>query len=143
VSEVKRTKKTVLVDVCQTQSINGYDPYEIEEEASGSLYQLDNDTFILAYDTLLQDQKITTTVKISNRTLSIVRIGDVHSRQTFAVGEWYASQYFYGGCSIICRNFTKKLDFALTPEGGIVELLYELWSGDTHLGYFNLELFVR
>jgi uncharacterized beta-barrel protein YwiB (DUF1934 family) len=143
VSELKRTKKTVLVDVCQTQSMNGYDPFEIEEEATGSLYQVDRETFILAYDTLLNDKKVTTTVKIANKTLSIVKIGDVHSRQTFTIGEWYASQYFYGGSSIVCRNFTKKLDFALTSEGGIIELLYELWSGDTHLGYFNLEMFIR
>ena len=51
--------------------------------------------------------------------------------------------YFYGGGSLVCRNFTKKLDYALTPEGGIIEILYELWSGDTHLGYFNLEFFIR
>ncbi|MGE0199817.1 MAG: DUF1934 domain-containing protein [Candidatus Melainabacteria bacterium] len=142
-SDLKKIKKTVMVDICQTQSINGYDPLEVEEEALGSLYQVDQDTYILAFDTLLNDKKVTTTVKVANNTLSIVRIGDVHSRQTFAVNEWYASQYFYGGCSLVCRNFTKKLDYALTTEGGIIEVLYELWSGDTHLGYFNLEMFIR
>ena len=142
-SDLKKIKKTVMVDICQTQSLNGYDPMEIEEEALGSLYQVDRDTYILAFDTLLSDKKVTTTVKIANNTLSIVKIGDVHSRQTFGMSEWYASQFFYGGNSLVCRNFTKKLDYALTPEGGIIEVLYELWSGDTHLGYFNLELFIR
>lgn len=142
-SELKKVKKTVMVDVCQTQSINGYDPLEIEEEALGSLYQVDRDTYILAFDTMINEKKITTTVKVANNVLSIVKIGDVHSRQTFSVNEWYASQYFYGGNSLVCRNFTKKLDYALTPEGGIIEVLYELWSGDTHLGYFNLEMFIR
>lgn len=142
-SDLKKVKKTVMVDICQTQSLNGYDPLEIEEEALGSLYQVDNDTYILAFDTLVEDKKVTTTVKISDNVLSIVKIGDVHSRQTFGIGEWYASQYFYGGNSLVCRNFTKKLDYALTAEGGIIEVLYELWSGDTHMGYFNLELFIR
>lgn len=142
-SDLKKIKKTVMVDICQTQSLNGYDPMEIEEEALGSLYQVDKDTYILAFDTLLSDKKVTTTVKIANNTLSIVKIGDVHSRQTFGMSDWYASQFFYGGNSLVCRNFTKKLDYALTPEGGIIEVLYELWSGDTHLGYFNLELFIR
>lgn len=142
-SDLKKIKKTVMVDICQTQSMNGYDPMEVEEEALGSLYQVDRDTYILAFDTMIEDKKVTTTVKIANNVLSIVKIGDVHSRQTFSVGEWYASQYFYGGSSLVCRNFTKKLDYALTTEGGIVEVLYELWSGDTHLGYFNLELFIR
>lgn len=142
-SDLKKIKKMVMVDVCQAQSLNGYDPFEIEEEALGSLYQVDKDTYILAYDTLLREKKITTTVKVTKNSVSVVKIGDVHSRQTFAVNEWYASQYFYGGGSLVCRNFTKKLDYALTPEGGIIEILYELWSGDTHLGYFNLELFIR
>ena len=142
-SDVKKLKKTVMVDICQTQSMSGQDPFEIEEEALGSLYQVDRDTYILAFDTMVQEKKITTTLKISDGTLSIVKIGDVHSRQTFGMGEWYASQYFYGGGSLVCRNFTKKLDYALTPDGGIIEVLYELWSGDTHLGYFNLELFIR
>jgi uncharacterized beta-barrel protein YwiB (DUF1934 family) len=143
VSELKKLKKTVMIDICYTQSMNGYEPVEIEEEALGSLYQVDKDTYILAYDTQLQEKKITTTIKICGNNLSIVKIGDVHSRQTFCVGEWYASQYFYGGGSVVCRNFTKKLDYALTPDGGIIDVLYELWSGDTHLGYYNLELFIR
>ena len=76
-SDLKKIKKTVMVDICQTQSLNGYDPMEIEEEALGSLYQVDRDTYILAFDTLLSDKKVTTTVKIANNTLSIVKIGDV------------------------------------------------------------------
>ncbi len=142
-SELQKIKKTVMVDICHAQSLNGYDPFEVEEEALGSLYQVDRDTYILAFDTMLGGKKVTTTVKVAKNTVSVVKIGDVHSRQTFAVNEWYACQYFYGGGSLVCRNFTKKLDCALTSEGGIIEVLYELWSGDTHLGYFNLELFIR
>ncbi len=142
-SGIKKLKKTVMVDICFSQTMNGYEPVDIEEEALGSLYKVDNETFILAFDTLLNEKKITTTVKVNSATLSIVKIGDVHSRQTFAIDEWYASQFFYGGGSIVCRNYTKKLDYALTPDGGIIEVLYELWSGDTHLGYYNLELFIH
>src|SRR5690349_2416225 len=114
-SDLKKIKKMVMVDICHAQSLNGYDPFEIEEEALGSLYQVDKDTYILAYDTMLREKKITTTVKVTKTSLSVVKIGDVHSRQTFAVNEWYANQYFYGGGSLVCRNFTKKLDYALTP----------------------------
>ena len=92
VSELKKIKKMVMVDICQTQSMNGTDPFELEDEALGSLYQVDKDTYILAFDTMLQEKKVTTTIKISKNTVSVVKIGDVHSRQTFAAGEWYASQ---------------------------------------------------
>lgn len=139
----QKLKKTVMVDVCQTQSLDGRRVVELEDEAVGSLYSLDDDGFILAYDTLLGERKVTTTIKVVRDTVSVVRIGEVHARQTFALNEWFACQYFYGGASLICRNYTKKLDYAITPDGGLIDVLYELWSGDTQLGYYNLEVFVR
>lgn len=143
-SELKRNcRKTVEVDVCLTQCLSGMDPIVVEEEAAGSLYQVDSQTYILAYDAMLNGQKVTTTLKLSRGTLSLVKIGEVHARQTYAMGQWYASQFFYDGGSVVCRNYTKKLDFALTADGGIIDVLYELWSGDSHLGYFNLEFFIR
>ena len=142
-SELKKLKKSVQIEICQTQSINTMEPLEVEEAVEGALYQVDKQTFILAFDSYLNDTKVTTTLKLSGDTVSIVKIGDVHSRQTFCPGEWLTSQFFYGGNSVVCRNFTKKLDYALTPDGGLIELLYELWSGDTHLGYYNLELFIH
>ena len=142
-SELKKLKKSVLIDICHTQSLNTMEPLEIQEAVEGAMYQVDRETFILAYDTEVDGQKITTTIKVAGKSVSVVKIGDVHSRQTFALEDWMTSQYFYGGNSIVCRNYTKKLDYALTSEGGIIDVLYELWSGDTHLGFYNLELFIQ
>jgi uncharacterized beta-barrel protein YwiB (DUF1934 family) len=143
VSELKKLKRSVMVDVAYTQSLNGLEPFEIDEEVFGSLYRVDKENYILAYDSEVGGRKITSTVKIANNILSIVKIGDVHSRQTFALNQCYNSQYFYGGGSIMCRNYTKKLDFALTPEGGLIQVLYELWSGESHLGFFHQEFFIH
>lgn len=142
-SDLKKLKRQVYIDVCQTQSLNGLEPIEIEEDAEGALYQVDPKTYILAFDAGVNGRKVTTTVKVGHDTVSVVKIGDVHSRQTFAQDQWLASQFFYGGGSIVCRNYTKKLDYVLTTDGGLIEVLYELWSGDTHLGYYNLEFFIR
>jgi uncharacterized beta-barrel protein YwiB (DUF1934 family) len=136
-------RKSVTVDVCYTQCLNGLEPMVIEEEATGSLYQVDAKTYILAYDSALGEQRVTSTVKLSHGVLSVVKIGDVHTRQTFANDEWYASQYFFDGGSLVCRHYTKKLDYALTPEGGIIDVLYELWSGESQIGYFNMEYFIH
>jgi uncharacterized beta-barrel protein YwiB (DUF1934 family) len=143
-SEVKRyCRKPVTIEVCLTQSVPGQAPWVVEESIIGSLYEVDPTTFIVAYDSWIDDEKQTVTLKLSNGVLSMVRIGAVHSRQTFAANEWYASQYFLAGASVVCRNYTKNLDVAFTEEGGLIDLLYELWSGETHLGYFNLELFIH
>jgi uncharacterized beta-barrel protein YwiB (DUF1934 family) len=143
VSDLKKIKRAVMVEVSHVQSMTGFDPLEINQEVMGSLYQVDDDNYILAFDDDINGRKITTTLKASRQTISIVRIGEVHSRQTYSLNEWYASQYFFGGGSIVCRNYTKKLDYALSAEGGIIQIMYELWSGDTHLGFYNQEYFIR
>lgn len=142
-SELKKLKKSVNIESCYTQSVNGQEPVEVQEETMGSLYHVDNDTFIIAFESDLNGSPITTTVKVSGQTVSIVKIGDVHSRQTFCEDEWYAHQYFYGGKTIVFRNYTKKLDYSFGPNGGVIELLYELWSGETHLGFYHTEFYIR
>ncbi|MDH4378849.1 MAG: DUF1934 domain-containing protein [Vampirovibrionales bacterium] len=141
--QLKKLKRAVVVESCLTQSVNGFEPIEIVEEVLGSLYHVDNDTFILAFESEVNGTPQTTTLKLNDDTLSVVRIGDVHSRQTFSQDEWYAHQYFYGGKTMVFRNYTKKLDYALSEAGGVIEVLYELWSGETHLGYYHLEFMIR
>lgn len=143
VSDIKKLKKSVTVGSCLTQSITGLEPVEIHEEATGSLYHVEPETFILAFETEVDGTPITTTLKLGDGSLSIVKIGDVHSRQTFVEDEWHAHQYFHGGKTLVFRNYTKKLDFALSEGGGVIEVLYELWSGETHMGYYHLEFFIQ
>lgn len=141
-SEVQRTKKTVTVDVCHTYCFNGYDAYDLKEQVYGSLYRLDSGVFILAYDTMVDYQKTTVTYKTTQNTISMVSIGEVHSRHHYTLDGHGSHQYFYGGASMIQRNRTKKLEHSLSPEGGYIEITYEIFSGDLCMGYFHDELFI-
>jgi uncharacterized beta-barrel protein YwiB (DUF1934 family) len=143
VSELKKLKKSVVIASNLTQSLNGFEPVEVAEETVGSLYHVEPETFILAFEGEMDGSPTTTTVKLTGDKLTIVKIGDVHSRQTFAEDEWHAHQYFYAGKTLVFRNYTKKLDFAMSETGGVIEVLYELWSGETHLGYYHHEFFIR
>lgn len=142
-TDLQKIKKVVMVDIAWTQRFEGLEPFTVQEEALGSLYQIDPATHIIAFDTIINERKITNTLKLQNNILSIVNLGEVHTRQTFALGEWYASQYWYGGDSLTCRNFTKQLDYALNAEGGFIDLSYQLWNRDTMLGWYDYELFIR
>jgi uncharacterized beta-barrel protein YwiB (DUF1934 family) len=140
--------KAVLVEVTQSYSFNGQTPTYEEAVVEGSLFELGIDGFVLAYEQVLNTpdnetpERRMVTLKWQDDVLTQVTLGDVHARQTFGEGEWFASQFFNEGRLLLCKNFTKKLDMALHEEGGMVDLLYELWSGETHLGYYNLELFI-
>lgn len=142
-SDIQRRnlRKVVSIEASYTHTLNGA-VHTIDEQSSGSLFQVDDETFLLAFDTYINDRKLTTTIKFSNGLMTRVQIGDIHTRQNFAEHEWYAVQYFHEGSLLLLRSYTNRLDYALTPEGGLIDLFYELWSGDTFIGHYNMELFV-
>ena len=131
-SDIQRRngRKLVSIEATYTHTLNGT-VQTIEELSGGSLFQVDDDTFLVAFDTFLNDKKMTTTIKFSNNLMTRVQIG-----------EWYAVQYFYEGSLLLLRSYTNRLDYALTSEGGVIDLLYELWSGDSFMGHYNMELFI-
>jgi uncharacterized beta-barrel protein YwiB (DUF1934 family) len=111
-------------------------PFTIEETASGCVYQVNPNIHILTYDSELDGQKRTTTLKLANDVLTVVRIGTQHCRQTFAQDEWYASQFFYEGRSLLMRHFVTRLEAYLPPHAnGFIHLEYDLWSGNTRTSH--------
>jgi uncharacterized beta-barrel protein YwiB (DUF1934 family) len=138
-----KLRKRVQVELSLTHSVNYEEPLTDDQEATGSLFQVDENTFILAFDTTLNDKRQTHTLKLQEGILSWVIIGDSHTRQTFKAGEWYSNQFFADGITFTCRNRTRRLDYHFNPEGGFIDLFYELYSGDTHLGYYSMEVYLH
>lgn len=139
----KNTKKMVSFHVLQEMfGPHGTSTILFDADALGSFYYVSKDTVIMAFDTYILDKKVTFTLKLdaSKKALGIVGIGDVHHRHTFKEGAWGVSSYFYGGGVMTLRNYVKVLDYALVAEGGLIEVTYELWSGDTHMGYYHYDI---
>lgn len=137
---MEKLKRKVFIESTLTQSFGNMMPYEIDETTVGTLYQNDKGVSYIVYESNLKDQKIITTVKIYNESLSLIRIGDVHSRQIFTEGKWHTCYYYVTGNSLILRSHTKRLEYLINPEGGSLNLLYDLWSGQSHIGHFCLDL---
>jgi uncharacterized beta-barrel protein YwiB (DUF1934 family) len=136
-------RKTVLIEASYTHSINNA-VFTTEEVLEGSLFEVDGgETFLLAFDSEVAGKRVTNTVKYGRGCLTRVQIGDVHTRQHFAQGDWYACQQFSEGRLLLLRTYTNRLDVAFEDgEGGLIELLYELWSGDSFLGHHHIEFFI-
>jgi uncharacterized beta-barrel protein YwiB (DUF1934 family) len=138
-----KLRKRVGIELSYTHSVNYEDPMIDDQETQGSLFQVDEQTYILAFDADLNGKRQTHTLKIQEDVLSWVIIGDSHTRQTFKTGEWYSNQFFADGITFTCRNKTRRLDFHFTEQGGFIDLFYELYSGETHLGYYSLEVYLH
>lgn len=145
-SELKGyVRKPILIDICHTHCLYpDSQPMTIEEAVRGTYYQLDDHTMIIAYDsTDASGKRLTNTLKIEHGCLTWIKIGQHHARQRFLLNEWMNSQFFYEGSSLVCRNHTRKLDYSLNDKGGVIDVLYELWSAHSHLGFYNLELSIH
>ena len=140
---VSNVRRRVNLEIAYTHSVNYEEPIVDEQEATGSLFQVDCDTYIIAFDTELDGKRQTNTLKLNNGLMSWVIIGNSHTRQTFKAGEWYSNQFFVEGTSLTCRNKTRRLDYHFNEEGGFIDVFYELYSGDTHLGYYSLEVYIH
>lgn len=137
---MEKLKRKVFIETTLTQSFGGMMPIEIEENTIGTLYQNKKGVNYIVYESNLNSQKIITTVKLYNDSLSLIRIGDVHSRQIFTEGRWHTCYYYVTGNSLILRSHTKRLEYLICPEGGSMNLLYDLWSGHCHIGHFCLDI---
>ena len=140
---VPNLRRRVGLEISYTHSVNYEEPIIDEQDATGSLFQVDNDTYIIAFDSELNGKRQTNTLKLHEGVMSWVIIGDAHTRQTFKQGEWYSNQFFVDGASFTCRNRTRRLDYHFNEEGGFIDIFYELYSGETHLGYYSLEVYIH
>jgi|GEM_PF-1379690 len=136
-------RRRVNVDVAYTHSVNYEEPIIDEQELRGSLFQVDDDTYILAFDSVIAGTTVTNTLKLQADTLSWVIIGNTHARQTFKEGEWYSNQFFVDGNTLMCRNKCRRMDSHFNDDGGFIDLFYELYSGDAHLGHYSLEVYIH
>jgi uncharacterized beta-barrel protein YwiB (DUF1934 family) len=137
---MEKLKRKVFIESTLTQCLGELQPYEIEETTIGTLYKNEKGVSYIVYESNIEGQKLITTVKINNDSLSLIRIGDVHSRQLFTEGKWHTCYYYVTGNSLILRSYTKRLEHYINTDGGCLNLLYDLWSGQSHIGHFCFDL---
>lgn len=140
---MEKLKRKVLIESITTQCFGNSEPYEIIESCVGTLYTNEKGISYLVYESSLEEQKIITTVKINNNTLSLIRIGDVHSRQMFTQNKWHTCYYYVAGNSLILKSFTKRFECLIFEDGGNLNLLYDLWSSQSHLGHYSMDLIIN
>lgn len=140
---MKAVKTPVTIQCTTTRSLDKLEPMEILELVSGSIYRLEDGTIVVAYEDRREGELETITMKFSpDNKVSIVKVGPYHLRQTYEHDAWHSEHYFYGGKSIVLRNYVKTMEYEPYDNGLYCMILYELWSGDTHMGYYHKEFVI-
>lgn len=138
-----KVKNPVLVDVDHTLWLPEGTCIQWEDAGAGKLYSVADGTLILAYDVKFDNERRTTTIKICEKSLTIVQIDSVHSRQVFALNEWYAYQTWNSGKHLVLRNYCREFVSEVDFSGGVLGLKYETWSGDSLLCYRELDVYIE
>jgi uncharacterized beta-barrel protein YwiB (DUF1934 family) len=138
-------KKAVMVDIYQTMTFADGDTHIMDAEALGTLYGVVGGmAYLLAFESMIAGENYTWVVKIDGTGLSISTIGqNTQSRLNFQKGQQTLLETFQGGKTLVRQANTRELDVALNENGGIIDVSYDLYSGDTHLGYYSLEFHIR
>ena len=135
--DFKRIKRVVQVSTSTyiPLPVLGEDAFlSCEEHDHGSVYRIDRDTWILAYDSFLGSEKITTTMKVSEHGLNVTTIGASHHRLTLPHDDVGSYQFFYGGMSRRMMAYLHELKYEMPTHeraDGFILFRYTLWTEDS------------
>lgn len=135
--------KKVIVTVKSKQTIDG------EEETAelvtpGNFYKKENAYYAVYEETEISGMEgTTTTVKIEDQSVSLIRFGTITTNLNFKEGVLDTSVYKtpYGMLEIIIKPTLVKVD--VDEDGGEINLQYELDAGGQHTGTNELYIKIR
>lgn len=134
-------KKAVVVSVKNKQTISGKEE-SIEVVTPGTFYKKGSAYYVVYDETEISGMEgTTTTLKIEEDKVSLIRFGTTSSRVNFKAGfkdiSLYRTPY---GVMEFCVN-PERVDINIDDEGGEIKLVYEL--GDSGQKISANELFIK
>ena len=144
----KQTKangfKSVELEINRTHSVNYEEPLVDEQTVLGLFKKIDEDNYVVTFNSEVNGEPLSNTIKLNKGSMSWVVFGEnVHHYQKFKQKEWASNQFCFDTFGVVtCRNKTRRLDYHFNQEGGFIDIFYELYSGETHLGFYSLEIMI-
>jgi hypothetical protein len=135
--------ENVDLEIIRTHSVNYEKPLRDVQFSKGKLNKLKDGTYIISFESCVGDEPFLNNVKVLNDVASFSNYSDnTRNRQIFKKGASSISQFSLNGKVLDLRNKTKRIDYHFNEEGGFIDIFYELYSGETHLGFYSLEIMV-
>lgn len=116
-------KKDVLVSFT---SYNAYEDADIDKvvfETKGSFYKKD-EKFYLKYEEQLNDVKVSNTLKIEDKKVTIMRFGEVNTQITVEQGKKHLNYYETGEGTFLMGIYGDHVDIDISETKGQIVLKY-------------------
>ena len=137
-------KKEVMLSIRGRQSYLDQDPDVIELVTEGTLEQIPGG-WELCYEEsdLTGLAGVTTTFRLEQEQIILTRTGKLNSQMVFQVGVPHDSLYQMEFGALMITVCASQVLFDITPEGGFIDLVYNIQIEQTEAGVIDYHLDIR
>lgn len=137
-------KQKVMLSICGRQSYMGQEPEVIELVTEGWMEFRDGGWEICYEESELTGLKgVTTTFRVEPEQVTLLRAGALHSNMVFRQGVPHESLYQMEFGALMITVCAKSMFFDLTPEGGMIDLVYSIEIENSEAGMIDYHLDIR
>lgn len=134
----------VILSIRGRQSYRGQEPETIELVSEGELTYRDG-----GWDVCYQESEltglagVTTTFRVEPGKVTLTRTGRLHSKMVFEEGVSHDSLYQTEFGALMITVKATRVYFDIVPDGGTIDLVYEINIENTEAGVIDYHLDIR
>lgn len=137
-------KQKVLLNLVGRQIYQDQEP-EVMELVTEGFMEFSNGGWDISYQEseLTGLQGVTTTFRVEPDKVTLTRVGNLRSVMEFQVGKSHDSLYQMDFGTLMITVTTRHLFFDILPEGGCIDLVYDIEIEKTEGGQVDYHLDIR
>lgn len=137
-------KKYVIISVKGTQSSSNQEPNILELVTEGKYYKKGNAYFITYRESQVTGMEgTTTTLKIVDGVVTLMRFGSVNSQFIFEQGQKHLSYYDTSYGNFTVGVYANEVDVKVNDDGGEIRVDYKLEIDNNKSGENDFHMFIR
>jgi uncharacterized beta-barrel protein YwiB (DUF1934 family) len=137
-------KKYVIISVKGTQTSANQDPNILELVTEGKYYKKGNAYFITYKESEVTGMEgTTTTLKISDGVVTLMRFGSVNSQFIFEQGQKHLSYYDTSFGNFTVGVYANEVDVKVDDKGGEIKVDYRMEIDNNKAGENDFHMFIR
>lgn len=137
-------KKRVILDIRGRQAYLDQEPEVIELVTEGTM-ELRSGGWDICYEEtdLTGLRGVTTTFRVVPGEVILERTGKLHSQMIFQLGQTHESLYQMDFGALMIAVTARQVLFDITPDGGFIDLVYDIEIENTASGVVDYHLDIR
>lgn len=133
-----------MLSITGKQTYQGQEPDVMELVTEGTMEFTDGGWDISYQESDLTGlQGVTTTFRVEPEKVTLIRTGPLRSTMEFRIGQSHDSLYQMEFGALMITVTTRHLFFDILPEGGCIDLLYDIEIEKTEGGTVDYHLDIR